>query len=58
MSKKNQAPAVILSLLVTIAIVGIGIWWLASRSGANLSTPAPQTPSLPNAPTPKPPRSF
>jgi uncharacterized membrane protein YfbV (UPF0208 family) len=58
MSQKNQAPAVILSLLFTIAIVGIGMWWLASRSGANLPTLAPQTPSLPNAPTPKPQRSF
>jgi phosphate transport system substrate-binding protein len=58
MSQKNQAPAVILSLLITIALVGIGMWWLASRSGANLPIPVPQTSSLPNAPTPKPPRSF
>lgn len=58
MSQKNKTPAVILSLLITIAIVGTGIWWFANRSGANTPTPSqPQTPNLPNAPTPKPPPS-
>ncbi|WP_293134369.1 hypothetical protein [Microcoleus sp. bin38.metabat.b11b12b14.051] len=54
MSPKNQAPAVVLSLLITIAIVGTGIWWLTSRIGANIQTPASPTRTLPNAPTPKP----
>lgn len=57
MSPKNKAQIVILSLLITIAIVGAGIWWFASRSGANTQTPAPPTRTLPNAPTPKPPSS-
>jgi len=54
MSQKNQAPVVILSLLMTIAIVGTGIWWFTSRTGANIPTPPPPTRTLPNAPTPKP----
>jgi len=54
MSPKNKAPAVILSLLITIALVGAGIWWLTARSGANLPVSSPQTPNLPYAPMPKP----
>ncbi|MCY7384811.1 MAG: hypothetical protein LH628_19960 [Microcoleus sp. CAN_BIN18] len=57
MSQKDKAPVFILSLMMTIAIVGAGIWWFASRSGANIQTPAPPTRTLPNAPTPKPPSS-
>ncbi len=56
MSQKNKAQVVILSLIITLWILGTGIWWFASRSGANLPNPSLQTPSLPNAPTPKPPR--
>jgi len=54
MSQKNKTPVVILSLLITIALVGAAIWWLAGRSGANLPVSSPQTPNLPYAPTPKP----
>ncbi|MEG3900113.1 hypothetical protein QT989_31290 [Microcoleus sp. SVA1_B6] len=56
MSQKNKTPVVILSLLITIALVGAGIWWLTGRSGANLPVSSPQTPNLPYAPTPKPPQ--
>ncbi|MEK0178266.1 hypothetical protein [Microcoleus anatoxicus] len=54
MSQKNKTSVVILSLMMTIAIVGIGIWWFTSRTGANIQTPPPPTRTLPNAPTPKP----
>ncbi|MEG4286691.1 hypothetical protein QUB68_26515 [Microcoleus sp. A006_D1] len=54
MSQKNQAPVVILSLLITIALVGAGIWWLAGRSRANLPVSPTQSPNLPYAPTSKP----
>ena len=54
MSQKNKASVVILSLMMTIAIVGTGIWWFASRSGRNVPTPPPPIRTLPNAPTPKP----
>lgn len=57
MSQKNKAPVFMLSLMMTIAIVGTGIWWFASRSGAKIQTPPPPTRTLPNAPTPKPPSS-
>ncbi|PSB24954.1 hypothetical protein C7B69_13065 [filamentous cyanobacterium Phorm 46] len=47
MPPKNKAPIVILSLLITIALVGAAIWLLAGRSGANLPVSSPQTPNLP-----------
>jgi len=54
--QKNKTPVVILSLLMTIAIVGIAIGWF-TRSSVNLPTPSPPTRTLPKAPTPKPPSS-
>ncbi|MEG3844403.1 hypothetical protein [Microcoleus sp. herbarium14] len=54
MSQKNKAPVVILSLLITIALVGAGIWWLTGRRSPNPPVSSPQTPNLPYAPTPKP----
>ncbi|MFM9264740.1 hypothetical protein [Tychonema sp. BBK16] len=58
MSQKNKTPVVILSLMMTIAIVGTFLWWFASRSSINLPTPPSPTRTLPKAPTPKPRSSF
>ncbi|MEZ2239507.1 MAG: hypothetical protein ACBR20_18835 [Microcoleus sp.] len=54
--QKNKTPVVILSLLMTIAILGTAIWWF-TRSSVNLPTPSPPPRTLPKAPTPKPPSS-
>ncbi|MCU0570004.1 MAG: ABC transporter substrate-binding protein [Oculatellaceae cyanobacterium Prado106] len=37
MSKKNETPALILSLLITLALIGGGLWWFLGRSGNPLS---------------------
>ncbi|MBW4513658.1 MAG: ABC transporter substrate-binding protein [Timaviella obliquedivisa GSE-PSE-MK23-08B] len=48
MSQKNDTPALILSLLVTLALIGGGLWWFANRFGAG--QPLPTNPAqAPNA---------
>ncbi|NJR38248.1 MAG: ABC transporter substrate-binding protein [Leptolyngbyaceae cyanobacterium CSU_1_4] len=49
MSQKNDTPALIVSLLVTLALIGGGLWWFANRFGAGQSE-APRSASIvPNA---------
>jgi branched-chain amino acid transport system substrate-binding protein len=56
MSQKNDTPALVLSLLVTLALLGGGVWWLFNRFGSNVSSPvitgtAPQSANFdPNNP--------
>jgi branched-chain amino acid transport system substrate-binding protein len=47
MSQKNDTPALILSLLVTLALLGGGLWWFANRFGTGQpsSSPSQTTPS-------------
>lgn len=35
MSQKNETPILILSLLITVAILGGGYWWFSRQSGTN-----------------------
>lgn len=35
MSQKNEAPILILSLLITVGLLAGGFWWLTHRSGLN-----------------------
>jgi len=56
MAKKNEAPALILSLLLTLALIGGGLWWLARRLNLSSffpsSSPNPTSPSSPGQPSP------
>jgi len=36
MPQKNEPTVLLLSLLVTAALLGLGFWWFTSRSGVNL----------------------
>jgi branched-chain amino acid transport system substrate-binding protein len=52
MAQKNDTPALILSLLVTLFLLGAGVWWFSNRlnlSGAHSTSPGtgsnPTTPS-------------
>lgn len=48
MAKKNEAPALILSLLVTLGLIGGGLWWLAQRMNlGNLLSPSSPTATSP-----------
>ncbi|MCY7285178.1 MAG: ABC transporter substrate-binding protein, partial [Cyanobacteria bacterium CAN_BIN43] len=49
MSQKNDTPALILSLLVTLALIGGGLWWFANRFGAGQSSANNPTQTIPNA---------
>ena len=39
MAQKNDAPALIVSLLVTLGLIGGGLWWLTHRSNGKLDNP-------------------
>src|SRR4028118_1545469 len=41
MSQKNETAVLILSLLITLGLVGGGIWWLTNRSGTNFKGLSP-----------------
>ncbi|MCU0542353.1 MAG: ABC transporter substrate-binding protein [Oscillatoriaceae cyanobacterium Prado104] len=41
MSKKNETTVLILSLLITLGLVGAGLWWLTGRR-SNFSNPLPE----------------
>ena len=49
MSQKNDTPALILSLLVTLALIGGGLWWFANRFGSGQSSANNPTQTAPNA---------
>ncbi len=38
MSQKNETTVLVLSLLITMGMVGAGIWWFTSRSNLNLGS--------------------
>lgn len=44
MSQKNETPALILSLLITAALLGGGFWWFTQRSGINVGKLVPAAP--------------
>ncbi len=53
MSQKNETPVLIFALLITVGLVGGGLWWFINRSGIDLSkitgnSPSPIT-SSPNS---------
>lgn len=50
MAQKDETPVLIISLLMTLALLGGGAWWFFQRSGVNFSTLAP-TPGSTNRPT-------
>jgi hypothetical protein len=57
MSKKNETAVLLLSLVVTLALLAAGLWWVINRSGiklpgvaGNQSNPGETTPAEPNAP--------
>ena len=37
MSQKNETPVLILSLLITVGLIGGGFWWFTQKSGINLN---------------------
>ncbi|MBD1936553.1 PstS family phosphate ABC transporter substrate-binding protein [Microcoleus sp. FACHB-68] len=41
MAQKNETAVLILSLLITVGLVGAGLWWFLQRSGTNLGGSAP-----------------
>jgi branched-chain amino acid transport system substrate-binding protein len=49
MSQKNDTPALILSLLVTLALLGGGLWWVANRFGFGQSAANNPTQTIPSA---------
>ena len=38
MSQKNETTVLVLALLITLGLVGAGVWWFTSRSGLNLGS--------------------
>ena len=42
MAQKNDAPALVVSLLITLGLIGGGLWWLMHRSGGSSSSGASQ----------------
>ncbi|MFB8789560.1 MAG: ABC transporter substrate-binding protein [Potamolinea sp.] len=42
MSQKNETVVLLLSFLVTVALVAAGLWWFTNRSGSNLGSVAEQ----------------
>lgn len=47
MSQKNETPVLVLSLLITLGLIGGGLWWLGSRFnwGGFAQAPAPTSPA-------------
>ena len=38
MSQKNETPALVLALLLTVGFLGAGFWWLMPKAGFKLAT--------------------
>ena len=69
MAQKNEAPALIISLLITLGLIGGSVWWLTQRTGGTVgglvggetAQPNPTTDSSNGAsgsPSPSPEASF
>ena len=56
MSKKNETVVLILSLIITLGLVGAGIWWL-TKNRSNFSNLPPENQTIPQPKTPNYPRS-
>lgn len=53
MSQKNETVTLILALLITIALVGGGVWWFTKRSGIKIGSsdnPSPNSTNQPEQP--------
>lgn len=48
MSQKNETPILIFALLITVGLVGGGLWWFTQKSGINLSQVINNSPSPTN----------
>ncbi len=48
MSQKNETPVLIFALLITVGLVGGGLWWFTQKSGINLSQVITNSPSPTN----------
>jgi phosphate transport system substrate-binding protein len=50
MTQKNETPALLFSLLITGSLIAAGVWWLAEKSGIQVSNfePKPSASTLPN----------
>ena len=52
MTQKNETPALLISLLITLGLIGSGVWWFLRNqpggTGIN-SLPFPQTSTAPNS---------
>lgn len=51
MSQKNETAVLLLSLLITVALVAAGFWWFTKRNGTDLGQ-SPGNPSNPTTTTP------
>lgn len=51
MTQKNEAPALLFSLLITGSLIAAGVWWLAEKSGIPVGNfePKPSATALPNS---------
>ncbi|MGJ5674283.1 MAG: PstS family phosphate ABC transporter substrate-binding protein [Nostochopsis sp.] len=56
MSQKNETPILILSLLITVGLIGGGFWWFTRKTSFNfnqVSKPQPTNSNTPNLTQPK-----
>lgn len=65
MSQKNETAVLVLALLITAALLGVGFWWFSNNSSSDISknnnenTPnQPQTPTTSNPPNQTAPATF
>lgn len=49
MSQKNETPVLIVALLITVGLVGGGLWWFTQKSGINLDRVISKSPSPTNS---------
>lgn len=50
MSQKNETVTLIIALLITIALVGSGVWWFTKRSGIKIGSSDKPSPNSTNQP--------
>ena len=42
MSQKNETTVLVLALVITAGLLGIGVWWFTNRSGIKTANPPNQ----------------